>query len=115
MHRHYVQQEDASDIHSLYLLLIIMVNMPHHTRYPTNRGRQQSMPKYQAEARAILTDVTAAQDSLWANSQLPFQTAIMYKNVSVARAAELKQMYYSADWDAAWDKLAASGALAGRV
>ena len=73
------------------------------------------MPKYQAEARAILTDVTAAQDSLWANSQLPFQTAIMYKNVSVARAAELKQMYYSADWDAAWDKLAASGALAGRV
>ena len=69
------------------------------------------MSKYQAEARAILTDVTAAQDSLWANTQLSFQTSHLYKNVSVARAAVLKHLYYSADWDTAWDTLAARGAL----
>ena len=69
------------------------------------------MSKYQAEARAILTDVTAAQDSLWANTQVSFQTAHLYKNVSVARAAVLKQLYYSADWDAAWGVLASRGAL----
>ena len=69
------------------------------------------MTKYQAKARAILTDVTAAQDSLWANTQLTFQTSHLYKNVSVARAAELKQLYYSGNWDAAWDNLASKGAL----
>lgn len=59
----------------------------------------------------MLTDVKAAQDSLWANTQLTFQTFLLYKNVSVARAAELKQLYYRLDWDPAWDALASSGAL----
>ncbi|KAI8462406.1 MAG: hypothetical protein J3K34DRAFT_397774 [Monoraphidium minutum] len=80
--------------------------------FPSNRGRQAWMAAAQAEARAMLTDATAAADSLWQIAQTIFSSAFFFKNVTsdASNIARLKAIY-GANWDVAWEDMSKAGTL----
>lgn len=58
--------------------------------FPSTRGRAAPMAAVQAQARAMLTDVQAAADSLWAVSQRVFASTLFIKSVPPSRIPALQ-------------------------
>ena len=78
--------------------------------YPLKRNMSSVGDIAKAEARAYLTNATAAADSLWEVAQNAFIQGAWYKNVTAAEVPRMKQLY-GADWTPEFDALVAAGKL----
>ncbi|KAL4531737.1 hypothetical protein Ndes2526B_g04167 [Nannochloris sp. 'desiccata'] len=78
--------------------------------YPLKRNMSSVGDIAKAEARAYLTNSTAAADSLWEVAQNSFLQGAWYKNVTAAEVPRMKELY-GADWTPEFDALVAAGKL----
>jgi hypothetical protein len=78
--------------------------------FPLKRNMSSVGDLAKAEARAFLTNSTAAADSLWEVAQNSFIQGAWYKNVTAAEVPRMKELY-GADWTPEFDALVAAGKL----
>jgi hypothetical protein len=78
--------------------------------YPLKRNMSGVAPRARREANAMLTDATAAADSLWENAQNVFIQGAWFKNVTAEEVPRMQELY-GADWTPALQALVDAGEL----